>query len=167
MNVNIRLATPKDAHDMAQVHMRSWEVAYKNIIPWDFICEKNATRKSLYAKNITDENKISYVVQYNNKTVGIMGVASPKDDDVNEDYYELYYLYLDPDYFRLGIGSKAINYAFNIARHLDKKFMTVWVLEENVNAITFYYKCGFNIDGKVKDVEYGKKLRCIRMVKSL
>lgn len=28
-NITIRLAVPSDAPDMAEVHMRSWEVAYK------------------------------------------------------------------------------------------------------------------------------------------
>ena len=35
--ITIRLAIPADAPDMANVHMRSWEVAYKDIIPAEFI----------------------------------------------------------------------------------------------------------------------------------
>ena len=42
MDIVIRLATSSDALDMAEVHMRSWEIAYKNIIPADYIREKNA-----------------------------------------------------------------------------------------------------------------------------
>ena len=37
--VFIRLAVPADAPDMAEVHMRSWEVAYKDIIPAEYIRE--------------------------------------------------------------------------------------------------------------------------------
>ena len=55
-NITIRLAVPADAPDMAEVHMRSWEVAYKGIIPAAFIKDKNATRHELYKRVITDEN---------------------------------------------------------------------------------------------------------------
>jgi len=34
--VTIRLAVAADAPDMAEVFMRSWEVAYKGIIPDDY-----------------------------------------------------------------------------------------------------------------------------------
>lgn len=33
MNITIRLAEPADAPDMAEVFIRSWEKAYKDIIP--------------------------------------------------------------------------------------------------------------------------------------
>ena len=38
--VNIRLAVPSDASDIAEILMRSWEAAYGNIIPTDFIEKK-------------------------------------------------------------------------------------------------------------------------------
>ena len=53
--IAIRLAVPADAPNMAEVHIRSWEVAYKNIIPAEYISQKNATRHALYARVITDD----------------------------------------------------------------------------------------------------------------
>jgi len=47
--ITIRLAVHSDAPDMAEVLMRSWETAYKDIIPLDFIREKNATRPATTA----------------------------------------------------------------------------------------------------------------------
>ena len=163
MSISIRLAIPSDAPDMADVHMRSWEIAYKDIIPLDFIIEKNSTRHALYKRVITDENANSYVIQYNGKTVGIMRIASPQDDDIKDEFYEIHYLYLHSDYFRMGIGFKSINFAFDKTRSLGKKGMSVWVIAENVNSIKFYEKCGFIKDGNIKYVEYGKVMDCIRM----
>jgi hypothetical protein len=45
--VTIRSASINDSIDMAEIHMRSWEVAYIDIIPVEYIREKNATRREL------------------------------------------------------------------------------------------------------------------------
>lgn len=161
--VTIRLAQPDDALDMAEVHMRSWEVAYKDIIPQEYIRQKNATRVALYQRAITHENADSYVIQYDGKTVGIMNIAPSKDDDIGEDTYELHYIYLHPDYFRKGIGTKAMEFAFAYARGLGKTYMIVWVFAENANAIKFYQKFGFAADGCTDTSDYGKIVQSIRM----
>ena len=167
MDIAIRLAKPADAFDMAEVHMRSWEVAYKDIIPMDYIKAKNATRHELYQRIITDENTMQYVIQVDNKTVGIMGVGEPKDDDADESYYELHGIYLHPDYYRKGIGTQAVDFAFDKARKLGKRYMNVWVLAENYNSINFYKKCGFIADGKTRIRDFGKDIDSMRMRKEL
>jgi len=165
--ITIRLAVLSDAPDMSEVHMRSWEAAYKDIIPPDFIREKNATRPSLYSRVITEENVSSYVIQYEGKTVGIMCIAPPQDDDIGDTFYELHYIYLHPDHFRQGIGIQALTFAFNKARSFNKAAMIVWVFAENANSIQFYEKCGFVPDGKTKTLDYGKAMKCIRMRRAL
>jgi len=163
MNITIRLAVPADAPDMAEVGMRSWEVAYKDILPADYIREKNATRSEQYKRVITDENENSYVIQKDGKTVGIMKIAPSQDGDTDENYYELHYIYLHPDYFRQGIGTQAVEFAFDKARGLGKRFMNVWVLAENENSIRFYEKCGFEADNKTATQNRGKEVVIIRM----
>jgi RimJ/RimL family protein N-acetyltransferase len=165
--ITIRLAVPADAPDMAEVHMRSWEVAYKNIIPAEYINQKNATRHALYARVITDDNTNSYIIQYAGKTIGIMKIAPPQDDDVGDDFYGLHYIYLHPDYFRMGIGTQAMEFAFEKARCIGKTGMIVWVFDENINSIRFYEKCGFHTDGKIMNSEYGKENGRIRMRRDL
>ena len=164
--IHIRLATPADAPDMAEVHMRSWEVAYKGILPDEYIREKNATRHDLYARVITEENETSFVIQYGGKTIGIMCVAPPQDKELT-DCYELHYIYLHPGYFRRGIGTQAMELAYNIARSLGKTGLVLWVLENNTNSIEFYKKCGFVADGGSRERNFDKPLRSIRMRKEL
>ena len=167
MGITIRLAVPADALDMAEVLMTSWEVAYKNILQQDYIREKNATRKEQYQRVITDENENSYVIQKDSKTVGIMKVAEPTDDDLDGSYYEMHYIYLHPNYFRQGIGAVALKFAFAKAREMGKRFISLWVFAENENSIEFYKKCGFRADGKTKTQEHGKPMEVIRMVRLL
>ena len=162
-NITIRLAVPDDAPNMADVHMRSWEVAYKDIIPAAFIKEKNTGRHELYKRVITNDNTNTYVIQHCGKIIGIMRVAPPIDDDASEDWYELHFIYLHPDYYRQGIGTRAMEFAFDIAQNLGKKIMVVWVLEDNINSVKFYEKCGFTADGKTSEREFGKILKSARM----
>ena len=166
-HITIRLARPADAPDMAEIHARSWEVAYKDIIPDDYIKTKNATRPALFKRIITDENTTQYVIQVDGKSVGIMGIDFPQDNDVSDDFYELRGIYLHPDYYRKGIGTQAVDFAFDKARSLGKKYMNVWVFAENYNSIKFYEKCGFTADGQSKTYDCRKITNCIRMKKDL
>ena len=161
--ITIRLAIPADASDMAEVGMRSWEAAYKDILSAEYIREKNATRPELFKRVITDDNMHSYVIQYEGKTVGIMRIALPQDDDLGEDFYELHYIYIHPDYYRQGIGTQAMEFAYDKARSLGKTAMVLWVFAENINSIKFYEKCGFVADGNVREENRGKVIKSIRM----
>ena len=163
MNIEIRFAVPADAPDMAEVGMRSWEAAYRDILPVDYIREKNATRPEQFKQSITDENDNSYVIIKDGKTVGIMKIAPSSDEDLNDDFYELHYIYLHPDYFRLGIGTRAMEFAFDKARENGKKFIVLWVFTENVNSVKFYEKCGFKADGKTKTQSRGREIEIMRM----
>ena len=96
-----------------------------------------------------------------------MRVDAPQDDDADDNAYEVHMLYLDPDYFRMGIGAKSMDFAFDIAKNLGKTVMIVWVLDDNVSSIKFYEKCGFKADGKKMDAQHGKVDGRIRMQKRL
>lgn len=175
MNIKIRVATPADSLDMAEIHARSWEAAYKDIIPIEYIKEKNATRPALYKRIITVENTIHYVIQRDDKTVGIMCVAPPQEDaddilnggGIDDSFYELHGIYLHPDYYRQGIGIQAMEFALDKVRNVGKENIILWVFAENVNAIKFYEKCGFVSDGATKTYKCGKDMVCIRMRRSI
>ena len=161
--ITIRLAIPADAPDIAEVLMRSWEVAYKDIVPADFIRERNATRTAQF--KIPDDDTSYYIMQKYGKTVGMMRLLPDNSDD---SIYDLQAIYLHPDYFLQGIGTTAMEFAFEKARSLGKTAVTVWVLEDNINAIKFYKKCGFAVDdGKTRIWNYGKPLAGIKMRKDL
>ena len=167
MDITIRLAVPADAQDMAEIGMSSWEIAYKDILSVDYIYEKNATRLEQFKRNITNANENQYVIQTDGKTIGIMKIDLPADDDLDETFYEVHYIYLHPDYFRRGIGTQAIKFAFNKAHTLGKMHVSIWVFSENTNAIKFYEKCGFVRDGKTAMQNRGRPMEIIRMRSSL
>ena len=86
----IRLAKPADAPVMADIHTSSWSAAYRDIIPAEFIKEKNATRMEQWKKIVTDENTTNHIMEVNGAAVGMMTLAPPKDDDVDDSYYKIH-----------------------------------------------------------------------------
>lgn len=166
--ITIRLAVPTDAPDMTEVHMRSWEVAYKGIVPDEYIQKQSKKRPALWQRIITDDNRTKYVIQKDGKTVGfICVVPTTQDDDKTDDVCELEGIYLHPDFYRQGIGTRAMEFAFDKAYGWNKSFMTLWVFSKNINAIRFYENLGFTPDGKTKTYDMGRVMDCIRMRKEL
>lgn len=175
MNLKIRLANLTDAQDMANIHARSWEVAYKDIIPMDYIKKQSEKRKALWEKILSGANEKQYIIELDGKPVGMMCVAPPQieeieiknDTGIDDSFWELHGIYLLPDYYRKGIGAIVMKYAFDKAITNGAENMILWVFEDNVNSIKFYEKCGFVADGASKIYYCGKEMNCIRMRKYL
>jgi len=169
MDIKIRPATLSDAFDMAEVYSRSWEVAYKDFIPADYILEKRKRSVSQMERMLNDESlrPFQYIILCEGATIGSLTVAYCNDEDLDDTFYEVWGIYLHPDYFRKGVGSQAMDFAYEIARGLGKTNMSLWVFQDNDSSIKFYDKCGFVADGKTKILNCGKPLTAIRMRKSL
>lgn len=168
MHINIRLAHPADVSDMAEIHARSWKAAYKDILPMAYIEAKNATRLAQFRRIITEDNDSQYIIECNGKAVGIMCVDVPQkdtaiinDSGTDDSFYELHAIYLLPEYYRKGIGTITLNFAFAKAREAGKCHMILWVFEENGNAVRFYESCGFYADGASKLYDCGETKKVI------
>ena len=72
------------------------------------------------------------------------------EDEDKRDAFELHFLYVDPDYVRMGIGSEMLRFFEQAGREKGCPEFVVWVLEENKNARSFYEKHGYCSDGKEK-----------------
>lgn len=151
MEIRIRLATPKDAKTMGEIHHHSWEKAYENLMSSDYIRQKFPTTMELYQKTLFENNDTQYVLEYNEIPVGIMCVDLPYGEEKDTTILELHRLYIHPDYWHMGIGTIAINFAFNKAKNSGIKKMIVWVFENNNIAVKFYEAFGFYQDGLCKE----------------
>lgn len=167
MDITIRLAVNNDAADMAEIHARSWEAAYKDILPPECIKTQSAKRPALWQKILAAENSIHYIILMKETPVGMITVGPPQQEDIeiendigiNDTFFELHGIYLHPDYFRMGIGTRAMEFAFDKAKNANKTNMLVWVFQDNASAITFYKKCGFEADGAGKTYFSKKVIR--------
>ena len=93
------------------------------------------------------------------------GIGMSEDDD-KKGAFELHFIYVDPDYVRMGAGSEMLRFFEQKGREKGCAEYVVWVLEENEMGRRFYEKNGYSPDGKDKIFRRWNK-REIRSVKRL
>lgn len=164
----IRYADISDAKTLGEIHSRSWKVTYKGIVPNEilesFTIEK---RQKYFEKALMDKREEDAIAFKDNEAVGLICIGKCRDKDKPDVYGEIWGIYLLPEYWNMGIGSELINWGLIELKKRHYSKVTLWVLEENINARKFYEKIGFKHDGTIKEITIGKKLNEYRYEKSI
>jgi len=159
----IRRADVNDARILGEIHSQSWKVAYKGIVPDSVLDNINADKRQKYfEKALSEKGEEDTLIFKDDKAVGFMCIGKCRDEDKDDTYGEIWGMYLLPEYWNQGIGTYLINYGLNELKSRNYKKVTLWVLEENINARKFYEKIGFKHDGTIKEIDLGKKLNELR-----
>ena len=163
----IREATIHDAARVAEIDVISSRFAYRNIVPDECLYQDLTVenRIPVYRRWITEKRFGIYVYEDNDTGTirGMMGIGMSEDDD-KKGAFELHFLYVDPDYVRIGIGSEMLQFFEEKGREQGCPELVIWVLEENRMGISFYEKNSYRPDGKEKifkrwnkrEIRYGK-----------
>lgn len=152
--MSVRRATIKDAAAIADVHVRSWQSAYKGILPEGFLSNLNKqSRKEMWSTFIKNDGKL-YVLE--KSLCGIFGFLSlerARDSDLT-DAIELSSIYLHPKHYNRGAGS-----AFwrEVEPTIRASCVYLWVLSRNERGKAFYLKNGFTPDGVKKSFRIGNQ----------
>lgn len=145
----LRPAQPSDAMNVARVHVRSWQAAYRTLLPDDFLDRlRPEDRAARYDFATTDPLRPWTVVA---EEVGsIIGFATtmPSRDADAPRHGEVCALYVDPECWGKGIGKALISAAR--ARLVEQGFQRaiLWMLVGNSHADRFYRKDDWMSDGK-------------------
>lgn len=164
MELQITLAGMCDLEDMVKIHCESWKHAYRGIISDDYIRRKNLSRHDKWLSILSGENKKHYIVKHNGTPVGMVSIDVPREAP-EPDTYEIFGLYILPEYARMGFGSEVMTLMEEKIRQMGYKRISLWVLEPNLPARKFYEKLGFAPDGTEKLSYYDKPINLIRYVK--
>jgi RimJ/RimL family protein N-acetyltransferase len=166
MGFIIRETTKSDAYDVATVHVRSWQSAYRNIIPDSFLDGMNIEKQAERFTNDINEYRgktFYYVAENDGRIIGNLVLSGCRDDDKG-DAGEVIAMYLHPEQWDKGFGRQMMEYAVAELESLGYKEIVIWVLEENHRARKFYEKCGFTPDGTKKELCIDKPLVVVRYV---
>ncbi|HFI0404132.1 TPA: N-acetyltransferase family protein [Streptococcus suis] len=156
------METENEIQGKAYVHWKAWQEAYAGLLPQDFLqktytlerCKDWAVR---YPQNIL-------VALVDDRVVGFVCYGSSSQADLSQ-AGEIYALYVLADFYDRGIGYKLMQAA--LEKLQSYKQISLWVLEGNARAITFYEKVGFRFDGLEKTVKLGEDRREYRMLLDL
>ncbi len=172
--MTVRPATPADARAIATVHVRSWQAAYRGLLPQDYLDALDPHRRlaqwedRLLATAWPSTGTLVLVGVGDSRTgtpaaendpapvVGFAGLGPTRDDDDDPTTVgELRTLYLDPDVWRRGGGSTLLTAARDQLRRAGFRSASAWVLGTNSGARTFYERHDWRFDGTTKPHDWG------------
>jgi len=166
----LRPAEPADALAVARVHVRAWQVAYRNLLPDDYLNSlKPEDRAQRYTFGGTDprEPMTTVAVDERGTIRGFATTCAARDADV-PGHGELAAIHVDPDCWGRGVGVALL--ASARAFLLDSGFRRaiLWVLVGNTRAERFYVKDGWTPDGTQRtDTVWGVQVNDQRYQRTL
>ncbi|MET0790278.1 MAG: GNAT family N-acetyltransferase [Polyangiaceae bacterium] len=165
----IRIAAPADVADIARVHVRAWQSAYRGHIPDGYLdALEPEQRVPLWSKVVVDPSSAVLVGIFNHALVGFCSQFTARDADVGSGVAEISALYVEPGHWRAGVGRALLEAAVRCAREREFSALTLWVLAGNARARRFYEALGFELDGREKTEQRpGFSLHEVRYRRSL
>ena len=176
--LTIRPATPYDAQAIARIRVQGWRFAYQGLISQDYLDslsvaedtermrgylsqlpQNSPPSRSASVQGSGDGEKQSFMLATRGDAV--LGFccfsAAPDKTDRAESAVpagtlngRLHSLYIDPGALGQGIGHALMSHALSTFAAWGCEHATLWVLEGNSRAISFYERQGWRCTGATK-----------------
>jgi ribosomal protein S18 acetylase RimI-like enzyme len=152
--VRIRPGVEADAPALGQLHVRSWQWAYRGMLPDDYLdglAEQTGAREQMWHQIIRElqADQPLWVAERDGRVAGFCNTGPARDQPAGT--AELLSIYLDPDVVGTGVGAALMQQALDDMRQRGYRAAVLWVLEANDRARRFYERFGWQTDGVVKD----------------
>lgn len=135
----LRPAAPEDALAVARVHVRSWQVAYRKLLPDDYLDRlRPEDRASTYDFETADPLKPRTIVAAEQEQIVGFATTAPSRQPDLPNHGELCALYVDPERWGRGIGAALVSAARANLLELGFQHAFLWVLAGNARAERFY-----------------------------
>lgn len=158
-NLIIREAKLNDAEDIAKVHIKIWQQAYKGQIPDDFLENLSVeNRTKVWVENISNPKPKQniFVAESGGKILGFVAVGPNRDKDARKDWGELYAIYVDQQSAGKGVGTSLTQKGLDFLKSESFKQATLWVLVSNTKGRKFYENRGWKAENKIKRDKIGR-----------
>jgi GNAT superfamily N-acetyltransferase len=169
----IRLAAFDDASRLAQIHITSWQAAYAELLPAEYLdglSSEIVTRTEQWQDWLSTESpqRSVLVVVDADEIVGFAHIGPSGDKDLKaREVGELYAMYLDPTRYRQGWGSELMTAVFDQLRAGGFTGASLWVMTGNAAARAFYENAGWEADGAETDHCLGITVPAVRYRRAL
>ena len=182
--LTIRPATPNDAQAVARIRVQGWRFAYQGLISQDYLDslsvaedtermrgylsqfpQNSPLSRSEFVQGSSDDEKRSFMLAVRgNAVLGFCRFSATPDKIDRADRAtpgetmngRLHALYIDPGALGQSIGHTLMNHALSTFAAWGCERATLWVLEGNSRAISFYERQGWRCTGATKvDQSFG------------
>ena len=145
--ITLRIAVPDDALAVGRVHVRAWQVGYRDLLPSDYLQNlKPEDRAARYDFANADPTMPKTLVALKSEEVAGFATLCPARDSDAKGYGELSALYVHPDHWHCGIGSNLLRCGIDLLAARQYQVAILWVLTANLNAKHFYESHGWAAD---------------------
>jgi GNAT superfamily N-acetyltransferase len=164
-SILIRPAMPGDETDVARVHVRAWQAGYRGLLSDAYLAGLRAEdRAKRYTFGDASESCPKTLVAMESGVIVGFATVFAAQEDGRTSTAELNALYVDPDYWKQGIGAALESAARASLIQLGFRNAFLWVLAGNVRAIGFYQSQGWEADGSSRQAEvWGIAVNELRM----
>jgi GNAT superfamily N-acetyltransferase len=185
--MTVRRASVADAEQIAEIHVRSWQHAYRGLIPQDYLdgldpAQRVATRRQRLAEEDWTRGGCLVVTGAAGAIAGFANVGPSRDEAAGAGgptgertgertggrTGEVRAIYLSPGAWGHGLGRVLMDSALAHLAACGYDQVILWVLESNARARRFYAAAGFRPDGGTKvDQSRGFALHEVRYRRAL
>ncbi|HTW41839.1 MAG TPA: GNAT family N-acetyltransferase [Solirubrobacteraceae bacterium] len=165
----MRDATPEDAHEVAGVHVRAWQAAYRGLLPDEYLDALRAEERAVHHSfGAEDEDAPRTIVAVRSAAITAFASYGRSRDVDAADAGELFALYVDPPHWSAGTGSLLMTEVEARLRGQGLREAVLWVLVGNEQAERFYRARGYRRDGGHRhERPWGVNAEVIRYRRSL
>jgi ribosomal protein S18 acetylase RimI-like enzyme len=146
----IRFACINDATAIARVHVQSWQEAYKGLMPEHFLTNLSVEHRKEQWKRSLESDQIILICEAQNEIIGFASAGRSRDKDLPPHAAELYTIYLLANHWGKGCGKALYQDIVELLKARGFKELSLWVLDTNTRAQSFYKVMGLQADGTKK-----------------
>jgi GNAT superfamily N-acetyltransferase len=169
--VTIRPATRDDALAIAEIHVASWQYAYRGILPDDYLDALSPEQRLPMWTRLLASTQPGVHIAVADSDEGVLGFysAGPSDEGHPTNTWKLFSIFMDPTAMGQGLGRRLLADAEQQMRANGAISGVLRVMTANAGTRRFYEHCGWRPEprsGRMEDA-WGQQVETVRYTKSL
>lgn len=168
---SVRPVTPRDAKAIADIHVATWQAAYSDLMPAEYLKSMTVDKRLAYWREAIEYSEPQLlVVTADEGVVGFVGFDRSRDAGTKSTVGEIWAMYVSPAHWGQGAGLALWDGAREGLKEEGCTQVTLWALLHNERAIRFFEQAaGFKREmASLKTVAFGSvKLEEIRLKRAV
>ena len=168
---SVRPATARDAKAIAEIHVATWQAAYSDLLPADYLAKMTVEKRQAYWREAIEYSEPQLLVAIEgDKIVGFVGYDRSRDAKTRSTVGEIWAIYVLQEHWGKGAGLALWDGAREGLKEEGCTQVTLWVLLRNERALQFCeHAAGFKREmPSLKTTDFGgTRLEEIRLKRAI